>query len=47
MNVPVLLHGRTQASYDWVLDAPNGSLATLLDATTQFPDFTPDVPGLY
>ncbi len=47
VNVPVLLHGKTQASYDWVLDAPNGSLATLLDAGTPFPDFTPDVPGLY
>ncbi len=50
-NVPigraVLLHGKTQATYDWALDGPTGSRAALTDATTQNPYFTPDVTGLY
>ncbi|MGZ8851674.1 MAG: hypothetical protein ACXW3E_15280, partial [Thermoanaerobaculia bacterium] len=45
--LPVLLHGKTQATYNWVLAAPPGSAAVLSDATTQNPDFTPDVPGTY
>lgn len=45
--LPVLLHAKTQASYDWSLTAPTGSAATLLDPTTQNPEFTPDVPGTY
>lgn len=45
--VPVLLHGKTQASYDWTLSGPAGSKATLVDATTQNPEFTPDLPGAY
>lgn len=45
--LPVLLHGKTQATYNWVLTAPPGSAAVLSDATTQNPDFTPDVPGTY
>ena len=45
--VPVLLHGVTQATYDWELTRPAGSLAVLTDATAQSPDFTPDVVGSY
>ena len=45
--LPVLLHGKTQATYNWVLTPPPGSAAVLSDATTQNPDFTPDVPGTY
>ncbi len=44
---PVLLHGKTQASYNWQLLAPNGSHAVLSDATGQSPEFTPDLPGNY
>lgn len=44
---PVLLHGKTQASYNWQLLAPNGSHATLSDPTGQSPEFTPDMPGSY
>ena len=50
-NVPVgqgvLLHGKTQDTYDWALAVPTGSAAKLNDAKTQTPDFTPDVPGVY
>ena len=45
--LPVLLHGKKQASYDWKLTPPSGSKATLADATTQDPEFTPDVAGRY
>jgi hypothetical protein len=44
---PVLLHGKEQESYDWTLDLPPASNAVLMDATSQYPEFTPDVPGLY
>ena len=45
---PVLLHGKTQASYNWTITSkPAGSTATLNDATTQNPDFIPDVAGKY
>jgi hypothetical protein len=44
---PVLLHGKDQATYNWALTAPSLSGATLADATTQYPDFTPDWPGRY
>ncbi len=49
INVPVLLHGPAQATFNWGLDLSNapGSKATLTDATTQNPEFTPDVNGLY
>jgi len=47
MLLPVLLHGKKQAAYDWKLTAPTGSTAALLDATTQNPEFTPDVAGTY
>lgn len=45
--LPVALHGKTQASYDWKLTAPTGSAAALIDANTQNPEFTPDVPGTF
>ncbi|HEV2721681.1 MAG TPA: hypothetical protein VG323_16805, partial [Thermoanaerobaculia bacterium] len=45
--IPVLLHGKTQKTYDWKLTAPSGSSATLDDATVQNPEFTPDVAGRY
>ena len=45
--LPVLLHGKTQNAYDWKLTAPVGSTAALLDATTQNPEFTPDIIGTY
>ena len=45
---PVLLHAKDQASYNWTItSAPAGSTATLNDATTQNPDFIPDVAGKY
>lgn len=51
LNVPIgeriLLHGKTQDSYDWELDAPTGSSATLSDATSQDPYFTADGEGVY
>jgi hypothetical protein len=43
----VLLHGKSQASYNWTLSPPAGSGAVLEDTLTQNPDFTPDVEGLY
>jgi hypothetical protein len=46
-GIPVLIHGKEQASYDWTLFPPAGSGATLTDATSQTPYFTPDVSGLY
>jgi hypothetical protein len=50
-NVPVglnvLLHGKTQDTYDWALTAPTGSAATLAEANTQNPEFTPDMMGTY
>ena len=45
--LPVLLHAKKQATYNWTLTAPAGSTATLLDPTTQNPEFTPDVAGTY
>jgi hypothetical protein len=47
VGVPVILHGKTQASYTWAMSVPSGSSAALTDATTQSPEFTPDVPGTY
>ncbi|HXH41602.1 MAG TPA: hypothetical protein VNN08_23460, partial [Thermoanaerobaculia bacterium] len=41
MLLPVLLHAKKQATYDWSLSVPTGSTATLVDATTQNPEFTP------
>jgi hypothetical protein len=45
--IPVLLHGKKQATYNWTLTAPPGSTALLSDATTQNPEFTPDIAGEY
>jgi hypothetical protein len=47
VGVPVLLSGKAQDAYDWALSAPAGSSASLVDATTQEPYYTPDVAGLY
>ena len=47
LNIPVLMHGKTQATYDWKLTPPPSSKATLVDGTTQNPEFTPDVAGNY
>ncbi len=47
VGIPVMLHGKAQASYNWALAVPSGSSATLTDPTTQSPEFTPDVPGTY
>jgi len=47
IGVPVLLHGREQDAYDWTLDVPAGSSATLAAAGSRTPEFTPDVPGIY
>jgi hypothetical protein len=45
---PVLLHGKTQATYGWAFAAkPGGSAAALNDSTTRNPDFIPDVAGQY
>jgi hypothetical protein len=45
--IPVLLHAPAQATYNWTLSVPTGSTATLSGATTQNPEFTPDVAGMY
>ncbi|MGZ7031688.1 MAG: hypothetical protein ACXVIJ_06905, partial [Thermoanaerobaculia bacterium] len=45
--LPVILHSKDQASYNWTLTAPTGSAAVLSDATTQNPEFTPDIAGTY
>ncbi len=47
VNVPVLLHGKAQDDYAWVLASPTGSSAVLDDFTDQNPSFTPDVAGKY
>jgi hypothetical protein len=44
---PVLLHGKTQDTYDWALQAPAGSKAALIGAATSYPEFTPDMAGTY
>jgi hypothetical protein len=43
----VLVQGKTQAKYAWTLTDPTDSKATLLDADTRYPYFTPDVVGKY
>ncbi len=45
--LPVLLHAPAQATYNWTLTGPTGSAAKLEGATTQNPEFTPDVAGMY
>jgi hypothetical protein len=48
IDVPILLHGKDQASYNWTLwRSPWNSSAALMDATGQNPEFTPDVRGQY
>jgi hypothetical protein len=48
VGVPVLLHGTGDfAGFQWSLTPPVGSSATLDDATSQNPSFTPDVAGQY
>lgn len=48
VGIPVLLGGKTQASYDWVLETvPSGSTATMQDGNTRYPWFRPDVTGTY
>ena len=47
VGLPLILHGKTQASYNWALAVPSGSSATLTDPASQSPEFTPDVPGTY
>jgi hypothetical protein len=48
IGIPVLLEGKDQDSYDWALyRRPWGSTATLTDATSQYPQLTPDLRGEY
>jgi hypothetical protein len=48
LGVPVVLHGKEQAGYDWaLLTRPSTSSAALWDATSQNPEFTPDRQGFY
>ena len=44
---PVLLHGKTQKTYDWAIVKPATSAASMIDGTTQNPEFVPDTPGTY
>ena len=46
-GIPILLHGKDQATYNWALKGPWDSSATLMDATSQNPEFTPDKRGKY
>lgn len=47
IDVPVLLQGKMQDTYDWELTPQTGSGAQLTDATTRNPYFTPDIRGTY
>ncbi|MDX1632176.1 MAG: hypothetical protein R3234_09955, partial [Thermoanaerobaculia bacterium] len=47
INIPVVLHGKHQDSYDWSMTPPAGSSATLNGASSLFPVFTPDIAGIY
>jgi hypothetical protein len=47
VGTPVLLQGKDQPSYQWSLSGPRGFKATLDDASTQNPYFSPDLPGTY
>jgi hypothetical protein len=47
VRVPVVLHGKEQASYAWKLEAPAASDTILRAANTRNPFFVPDVPGTY
>jgi len=43
----VLVQGKDQAKYAWTIAGPTDSKATLADADTRYPYFTPDVVGKY
>jgi hypothetical protein len=47
IDIPILLHGKDQATYNWVLRGPWDSSAILRDAAAQNPEFTPDKRGKY
>jgi hypothetical protein len=48
IDVPIILHGKNQETYNWAFTTrPWNSSATLMDATSQNPEFTPDVKGQY
>ena len=48
INQRVLLYGKKQATYDWLLvSKPFASDAVLRDAKTRTPSFVPDAPGVY
>lgn len=47
VGLPVLLNGKTQTAYAWTITGPTGSTATLSDASTANPSFTPNVVGKY
>ncbi|UCD78317.1 MAG: hypothetical protein JSW26_23355 [Desulfobacterales bacterium] len=48
LGIPVLLHGKDQATYNWTLSRrPWNSSATLMDGTSQNPELTPDITGQY
>jgi len=46
INLPVLLHGKEQSSYNWTLMS-GPSAPALVDADTQNPEFIPDTAGTY
>ena len=47
VGLPVLLHGKDQATYNWALAKPTTSTAALVEPATQSPEFTPDIPGIF
>ena len=47
VGLPVLVHGKSQASYNWSLTSPSGSGAALDGVTEQYLFFTPDAAGKY
>jgi hypothetical protein len=48
LNVPVLLYAKDGAGYNWAITSqPSTSTATLTNAATQTPWFTPDAVGSY
>jgi hypothetical protein len=47
INVPIILHGKDQASYDWSMSKPGASFASLTDPVSQNPEFVPDAAGVY
>lgn len=48
LGSPVYVHGPlSQETFNWELDGPFNSVAGLMDTTTRFPNFVPDVTGFY